>query len=194
MLFPDYKETKAVYHITSVNDLGKILKEGIKYDDKDTYLSKYLGFHKFIDSIKPLEIPDFVVREKAIFASLNFEETHKWHSHSVLLEIKINPEKCWIANENLANRIYEPFILKDIDRFNYADKYIKTEGEKMIEKYWKTSLSFTKNLELRNDCKKGYDAEVMIFHPIHPQEIKILAIVSDHRMMLIDDWEKVHHN
>ncbi|MFA5523813.1 MAG: hypothetical protein WDA24_05615 [Tissierellales bacterium] len=186
-LFPNYTETGHVYHIACITDLDSILKNGIKYKDKSTYRTMYLEFHKFISSLKPDSIPAWVRREKAIFASLNYNETHSWHSHTVLLSLKIDRDKCWIANENLANRIYEPFILKDVKSFEEAGNYVNKEGKKAIEDYWTTSLSFSENLIARRDKEEGYDAEVMIFHDIKPEDITILRIISDHKIMTVKE-------
>jgi len=188
VLYPDYTETGYVYHVAPITDLDKILKKGIKYDDKNTYLSKYLEFHKYIDSFKPDYIPDWVIREKAVFSSMNFHNNHCWHSHTVIMTVKINPDKCWIANENLANKLYEPFILKDTIGFECAYDYLKLNGESTLRDYWDTSVSFNDNLEIRKDKEAGYDAEVLIFHDISPEDIKPLFIVSDHHIMSIEQW------
>lgn len=189
MLFPDYNETKVVYHVASITELKKILKEGIKYNSKDTYKSKYYGFHKYLDYYKPNNIPNWVVREKAIFASLNFDENHTWHSHSVILGIKINPNRCWYANENYANEIYEPFILKDIEDFKCAKIFLRTYGKELVKRYWESSMDFFEGLKFENVKPSNYDSEIMIFHDILPNDIKILAIISDHKFMNPDKWK-----
>lgn len=147
----------------------------------------YLDFHKYISLLKPSNIPDWVKREKAIFASLNYSKEHSWHSHTVIMALKIDKDRCWVANENLANRIYEPFILKDIKSFKSAKEYLNKEGKRVINEYWNTSLSFNENLLMRRDKEKGYDAEVMIFHDINPEDITILRIISDHKIMTVKE-------
>ncbi|KNF07235.1 hypothetical protein CLPU_20c00110 [Gottschalkia purinilytica] len=190
MFFSDYKDTGYVYHVAAITDLKDILENGIKYNDKNTYIDKYLGFHKYIDSLKNEEIPHWVQREKAIYASMNYSTDHQWHSHSVVLGLKVNPSKCWIANESLANKIYEPFILQHIDMFSDARDYLDCHGERIIRKYWDTSLSFKDNLKLRKDRKEGYDEEVLIFHSIPPDDIKPIYIISDHEFTTIENWIK----
>ncbi len=190
MIFPDYEETRCVYHIISLIDLKKTLKDGIAYDDKITYHTKYDGFHEWIDRFKPSSIPHWVMRSKAIFASMNYSKDHSFHSHSAILAITINPERCWLANENCANQIYEPFVLQDIDEFSTCRNYLEKEGAELLRKYWDTSLSFKNNLEVRRDQQKNFDAEVLIFHPIEVKDIRITYIISDHRIMTIDDWKK----
>lgn len=191
MFFDDYSKTGRVYHVAPVNDLGKILTAGIKYDDKITYEHKYYDFHCFIDSLRPVYIPPWVERKKAIFATKNYRREPNFCSHSAVTALKIDPSKCWIANENRANQIYEPFILQKVDSLSDAEEYMKTEGKKSIEEYWRTSLSFEENLEKRLDLKDGYDAEVLIFHDVEPEDIEILYIVSDHRVMEFREWKKV---
>lgn len=188
MLYPDYTETGYVYHVAPITDLDKILKYGIKYDDKPSYEINYKEFHRYIDSFKPKHIPSWVVREKAIFSSLNFCENHCWHSHSAILAVKIEPDKCWIANENLANRLYEPFILKDTIGFSCANDYLALNGESTVKQYWNTSISFTDNLRVQKDKIDKYDAEVLIFHNIKPEDIKVLSIISDHKNMTTEQW------
>ncbi len=194
MLFEKYEKTGMVYHIAPIIDLGNILQNGIKYNDKNTYLSKYLDFHNYIDSLKPKSIPLWVQRKKAIFASLNFTNDHSFHSHSVIIGLRINPRKCWIANENLANEIYEPFILKDVKGFECAEKFIKNNGRQNIRKYWDTSLSFIDNLKYKKENEKGYDTEVLIFDNIKREDISIMKIVSDHKMMNVEEWKKLFLN
>ncbi len=191
MFFDDYSETGRVYHIAPINDLGKILADGIKHDDKITYEYKYYDFHRFIDSLKPAHIPPWVERKKAIFAAKNYRSEPNFCSHSVVMSLEIDPSKCWVANENRANQIYEPFILQGVGPLSGAGEYMKTEGKKSIKEYWGTSLSFEKNLEERMDLEEGYDAEVLIFHDIKPEDIEILYIVSDHRIMDFDEWKRV---
>ncbi len=190
MFFDDYLKTGKVYHIAPVNDLEKILLEGIKYDDKVTYEDKYCDFHCFIDNLKPPHIPSWVERKKAIFATMNYKDNPNFHSHTVVMALKINPEKCWIANENRANEIYEPFILQNIEWLKGAKKYIETKGKELINEYWETSLSFKENLKKRRDLREGYDAEVLILHTIEPKDIEILYVVSDHKVMDFDEWER----
>lgn len=191
MFFLDYTETNRVYHIISIIDINMALKNGIKYDDKRTYLSKYYKFHDYIDKYKNPNIPDWVIRKKAIFSSLNFAKNHKFHSHTVLLGIKVDPKKCWVANENLANQIYEPFILQSVDEYNKCKAYLDDKGGELLNKYWKTSCSFYDNLDRRLDKEKGYDAEVLIFHEIKPSDIEVLYVISDHRMMTKEEWKNL---
>ena len=188
MFFSDYEDTKYIYHVAPITDLKEILENGIKYNDKSTYLSKYLDFHKYIDNHKKADIPDWVKREHAIYATMNYPKDHDWHSHSVILGLKISPERCWIANESLANKIYEPFILKDVEMFNCAKAYLDKNGEDMCNKYWETSLSFLDNLKLRKDRVEHYDEEVLIFHDIKPEDITPIYIVSDHEFTTVEGW------
>ena len=191
MFFDDYSKTGKIYHIAPINDLGRILSDGIKYNDKITYEYKYYNFHRFIDSLKPGYIPDWVKREEAIFATKNYRREPNFCSHSVVTAFKVDPFKCWVADENRANQIYEPFVLQGVNLLKGAGEYMKTEGKKMIEEYWQTSLSFEENLRKRMDLKEGYDAEVLVFHDVEPENIEILYIVSDHRVMEFDEWKKV---
>ena len=190
MLFPDYEETGVIYHIISIIDLEKTLMDGITYDDKATYRSMYYKFHSMIDKEKPSFIPSWVIRRNAIFASMNFSKWHKFHSHSAVLGIKINEKRCWVANENYANQLYEPFVLKDTTEFSSCKTYLNTEGRELLRKYWETSLSFQDNLSQKIDEFKGIDAEVLIFHDIPPKDIQLLYIVSDHRMMTASEWKE----
>ena len=188
MFFKDYKDTGYIYHVAAITDLKEILESGIKYNDKETYESKYLDFHKYIDSYKTENIPKWVKREHAIYATMNYHKNHDFHSHSVVLGIKINPEKCWVASESLANKIYEPFILKEIDIFNCANDYLKKNGDNMCEEYWETSISFLENIKVRRDKNEKYDDEVLIFHDIKPEDIKPLYIVSDQEFTTVENW------
>ncbi len=191
MLFPDYKETKRVYHIASITDLEGILNKGIAFDDKATYETKYYAFHNLINQHRNETIPAWVDRSKAIFASMNYRSRPKFHSHTVVLSVAIKPERCWVANENKANQLYEPFIMSRAEPFKAAQHYLKDRGSKLLEKYWRTSLSFEENLLQRRDLKRGYDAEVLIFHPIPPEDIEILYIVSDHRRLKPHEWKEI---
>jgi len=190
MLFPDYSETQRVYHIVNIVDLEKVMDKGIRYDDKYTYEYQYFEFHDFIDKERTKKIPPWVVRKKAIFASMNFSESHYFHSHSAILAVKIDPKKCWVANENLANYIYEPFILQSMSEFEDCKTFLETEGKRIIKEYWNTSLSFEENLTVRRDREKGYDAEVLIFHDIKPDDLELLYIVSDHHFFTKEGFLK----
>ena len=191
MFFDDYTKTGVVYHIATINDLKKIIEEGIKYDDKVTYKTKYCDFHQFLDEQRHKEIPPWVKRHRAIFASMNYKNTPPFHSHSVVLAIKIDEERCWIANENRANQLYEPFVLKEIPQFSSASDYFNHKGAKLIKDYWGSSLSFKENLQKRYDQIEGYDAEVLILHSIPPENIEILYIISDHRVLTLQEWEDI---
>lgn len=193
ILFRDYTETKVVYHVVTITDLDHTLRYGIHFDDKKTYLSKYHEFHSFFDDRKPKHIPDWVIRSKAIFASMNFKPTHTWHSHSALLSIKVNENLCWICNENIANFLYEPLMLSHVAGFSAAKDFTVRNGDKIAEDYWKCSLSFKDNLRQRRDKKAGYDAEVLILHDIPPNDIQLLYIASDHRYMEANEWKSFFH-
>ncbi|QEK12963.1 hypothetical protein FQB35_11880 [Crassaminicella thermophila] len=191
MIFQDYEKTGVIYHIISLPDLKKALKYGIAFDDKVTYKTKYDGFHQLIDAQKPDWIPSWVIRSKSIFASINYPKNHKFHSHSAVLSIKIDPKRCWVANENYANQIYEPYMLQNVEEFYECKDYLKKEGKMLLKKYWETSLSFEENLKVRMDKIDGYDAEVLINHTIAPEDIEIKYIVSDHRMLNVEEWKKI---
>lgn len=190
MIFPDYSKTQCIYHIISIIDLKKTLKEGIAFDDKATYESKYLDFHNYIDKFKDVNIPNWVVRRKAIFGSMNFKDNHYFHSHTAVLKIKPNVDRCWIANENLANENYEPFILRDLDTVNQLSGYFENVGDDILRDYWSSSLSFIDNLKHRRDKTQGYDAEVLIFHDIKPEDIEVLFIRADHTVYSLEDFYK----
>ena len=189
MTFADYAEQGYVYHVISITDLGKTLKEGIRFDDKSTYKSKYMDFHSYFDRYKPSSIPDWVERKKAIFASISFKEGHTWHSHSAILRVRIQKQRCWVCNENLANFIYEPYILQYLEGFEHTREYMKENGRRFVEEYWENSLSYYDNLERRLDKKKGYDAEILIMHPIPPEDIECMYIVSDHQILSYKEWQ-----
>jgi len=194
MALVDCAEQGYAYHVINVIDLKKTLAEGIKFDDKSTYDSKYYDFHSYFDCYKPVTIPYWVERKKAIFASICFKEGHKWHSHSAILRIKISKERCWICNENLANFIYEPFILQNIEGFDNTKEYMRINGRKLAGRYWDNSFSYIDNLDRRYDKRRGYDAEVLIMHRIPPENIECLYIVSDHQMMSYKDWKEYFVN
>ncbi|MTI54495.1 hypothetical protein [Geosporobacter ferrireducens] len=189
MIFKDYQETGRIYHIISIHDLENILLHGIQFDGKLSYHTRYYEFHGMIDALKPEWVPSWVVRSKAIFGSLNYPDDHKFHSHTAILAIKIHPEKCWIANENYANQIYEPFVLQNLKEYAPCVQYLQTEGRELLLKYWNTSHSFTENLIHRYDQEERYDAEVLILHDIAPEDIELKYIISDHRMMNINAWK-----
>lgn len=189
MILMDSAEQSYVYHVVNIIDLKRTLQEGIRFDDKNTYDSKYIDFHTYLDLYKTKNIPDWVERKKAVFASICFKEGHKWHSHSAILKIKILNDMCWICNENLANFIYEPFILQDIEGFDNAREYIKANGKELVGRYWDNSLRYNDNLDKRYDKREGYDAEVLIMHSIPPENIECLYIVSDHQIMSYKDWK-----
>lgn len=188
MTFEDFSVTGALYHVVSIIDLEKTLAEGIHFDDKITYFDKYYDFHNYFDKYRTDNIPYWVVRKKAIFASMNFKEDHNWHSHTALLKVKVDTKKCWVCNENKANILFEPFILQNIKGFEEAKKFIEEKGAKMVEEYWLDSLSMDENMRVRRDKEKGYDAEVLIFHDIPPEDIECLFIISDHSIMSPDKW------
>lgn len=190
MLFPDYTETGLVYHIINLNDLKEVAAEGIRYDHKSSYDERYIDFHAFLNQFRTPKIPLWVDRTKAIFASLNYSDNHIFHSHSMLLAFRVDPAKCWVANENRANEVYEPFVLQNTDGFSQASQYFKSRGRYIITEYWQTSLSFSDNLAQRRDRLDGYDAEVLIFHDIRPEDIHCIAIVSDHRIMTVEQWKR----
>lgn len=194
MMFNDFTKTNMVYHVVNINDLSLILKNGIKFNDKNSYRQKYLEFHKFIDNYKPSYYPSWVIRQKAIFASLNYKKNHHFHSHSIILGVKINQDRCFIANENLVNQIYEPFILKDDCEFKFMKEYIETIGINSIRDYWNTSLSFKENLKLRRDNLSNYDAEVLVFHEILPEDISPIALITDHKYIPYNNIKYVYSN
>jgi len=188
MSFIGIAEQGYVYHVINIIDLEKTLREGIRFDDKNTYLNKYIDFHKYFDLYKPEGIPVWVERKKAIFASMSFKDGHSWHSHSAILRLRISQDRCWVCNENLANFIYEPFILQSLEYFEGTREYMRLYGQAFVGKYWSSSLSYKENLQIRHDIKEGYDAEILIMHPIPPEDIECLYIVSDHQIMSFREW------
>lgn len=190
MMLEDCSEQGYAYHVVNIIDLGKTLAEGIKYDDKPTYDSKYYDFHSYFDYYRPAAIPGWVERKKAIFASIGFKEGHKWHSHSAVLKIKIQNDRCWICNENLANFIYEPYILQNMEGFGDIREYMRVNGRAFVEEYWEHSLSYKNNLNIRYDKREGYDAELLIMHKVPPEDIECLYIISDHQIMSYKEWQE----
>ena len=189
-IFLDYKNTNRVYHILALKDLDKALRYGISYDDKLTHKTKYGGFHDFINEHKTSNVPPWVDRRRAIFASLNFPTTHYFHSHSAILSLKINEDRCWVANENLANTLYEPLALRDTIGFEYCSQYLKTSGARIAREYWESSLSFNENIALRKDKEVGFDAEVLISHFVPSEDIQVIYICSDHNRVSVGEFKK----
>lgn len=189
MSFIECAEPGFAYHVVNIIDLERTLLEGIKFDDKNTYKSKYIDFHKYFDQFKPESIPHWVERKSSIFASIRFRDGHSWHSHSAILRIKILKHRCWVCNENLANFIYEPFILQSLDGFSNTREYMRNNGKDLVEEYWNNSLSYNDNLQKRYDKREGYDAEILIMHHIPPENIECLYIVSDHQIMSYKQWQ-----
>lgn len=194
MFFKDYEETKVVYHIVSLEELEKCLKEGINYNDKCTYNAKYKNFHQYFDMYKNDNIPQWVERKKAVFASLNFDNSHKWHSHTAILKLTIDESMCWICNENIANFLYEPIALMNMEGFYEAKEYIENNVERVVRDYWKNSCSFKENKIHRYDFNEGYDAEVLILHHIPAKNIECCKIISDHKMMNFSEWKEFFRN
>ena len=188
MAFENSSLTGALYHVVSIMDLKKTLAEGIRYDDKLTYLNKYYDFHNYFDKYKTDNIPFWVERRKAIFASMYFNESHNWHSHTALLKIQADIKKCWVCNENKANPLFEPFILQHIQCFGKAKDFINKNGPNMVKEYWKDSLSLEENMKVRRDKENGYDAEVLIFQDIPPENIQCICIISDHDIIPPGKW------
>lgn len=125
---------------------------------------------------------------------MNFKDDHTWHSHSALLSIKINEDLCWVCNENIANFLYEPLILKDIKGLEAAQKFLDRHGQSAAVDYWESSCSFKENLVKRKDKETGYDAEVLILQDIPPENIKVLYIASDHRFLKVREWKEFFEN
>jgi hypothetical protein len=190
MMLEDCSEQGYAYHVVNIVDLEKTLAEGISYDDKPTYESKYYDFHSYFDYYRLAAIPGWVERKKAIFASICFKEGHKWHSHSAVLKVRIQKDRCWVCNENLANFIYEPFILQHMEEFGDIREYMRVNGRVFVEEYWKHSLSYKDNLNIRCDKKEGYDAELLIMHQVPPEHIECLYIISDHQVKSYKEWQE----
>ncbi len=191
MYFPDYKETGQVYHIIPIQDVSRAMEQGISFDDKASYLNRYVKFHEFMDQYRPGWLPSWVVRRKAIFATMNYRSSPSFHSHSAILAISVDPKLCWVANESRANQLYEPFILQDTKNLGNAKHYLETKGVQSIKEYWETSLSFEENLLKRRDLTENYDAEVLIMDRIPPESIEIRYIVSDHRLLTPAQWKDI---
>lgn len=189
-LFDDYFNTKKIYHIISLHDLRTALTKGISYHDKITFDTKYKGFHSTIQQEKLQKVPAWVRRDQAIFASINYVQKHHFHADSVVLGLKIDEERCWVANEDLANKIYAPFVLKDIVEYNDAISYMNSEAKDLLKDYWETSLSFIDNLTYRYDLRKDYNAEVLVLHPILPEDIDVEYIISGHYVVKPEEWKE----
>lgn len=186
MFFNDYLDTKVVYHVIPIISLGDVLKNGLKVGECCSV--NYYEFNKYYDRIRPQTIPKWVSRGDAIYGSMNFRSDHSWHSHSAILALRIDEERCWIGNENLANVLYEPFILRGTKIFKDAETLIRTKGDEFALKYWVNSMSFKDNLRIRLDLKSHFDAEVLIMHDIPPTDIDVIKLVSDHKLMSINEW------
>lgn len=189
MLFKDYTQTGYIYHLIDINEYGNIIKNGILLEENSVN-NKYKLLNNFLDKYRVNNIPKWVKRGIAIFASMNYDKHHNFHSHSVLLGIKIDEDKCWIANEKLANSIYEPLVLSQVDDLSFIKKYIHNEGTQIAKMYWNSSLSFKENKLLRVDKDSGYDAEVLVFHNIFPEAIVPLYIITDSKMYPFEEWKK----
>lgn len=121
---------------------------------------------------------------------MNFKDGHLWHSHTAILEIKVDEKSCWVCNENIANFIYEPFILQQMEQFPEAKSFMALNGINKVGEYWDSSLSFEDNLSERRDRKRGYDAEVLVMHHIPPGNLRCVRIISDHQNMTYEQWKE----
>ncbi|TZE81708.1 hypothetical protein [Calorimonas adulescens] len=192
MLFPDYDETHLLYHIASISDLKTIFKYGLRFNRRLSYKGKYHDFHRFMDKNRTMNVPGWVMREKAVFASLNFKDCQVWHSHSAILSVRINEDYCWVANENTANYLYEPFILNHIPGFASLSDFLYNKGKEIAKEYWENSMSFKEYLLKKSCLGSDYDAEVLMMNDIKPNDIKLLAIITDHRIVTIDELNQTY--
>ena len=84
--------------------------------------------------------------------------------------------------------MFEPFILQHIQCFGKAKDFINKNGPNMVKEYWKDSLSLEENMKVRRDKENGYDAEVLIFQDIPPENIQCICIISDHDIIPPGKW------
>lgn len=192
MLFPDYDNTHRLYHVACISDLRHIFKNGLRFSQRLSYRSKYLSFHEFMDKYRTQNVPDWVMRKRALFASINYKDDQVWHSHSAILSIKVNNEYCWVANENTANFLYEPFLLKNIPGFASLYDFLYNKGKEIAKDYWFNSMSFKDYLSKRGTLNTDYDAEVLIMKDIKPVDIELLAVVADHRIVTVDKLNQTY--
>ncbi len=175
-----------------ISDLKSIFNGGLKFDRRSSYANKYLSFHEFMDKNRTGNVPEWVMRKRSLFASINYREDQIWHSHSAILAIKVNEDRCWVADENTANFLYEPFILKNISGFASLSDFLYNKGKEIAEDYWLRSMSFKDYLSKRKPVGSDYDAEVLIMSDIKPADIELLAIVTDHRIITVDAFNKTY--
>ncbi len=192
MLFTDYSDTKRLYHIVCISDLKYIFEDGLRFSKRLSYKDKYQSFHEFMDIYRTENVPEWVVRKRALFASLNYKDNQIWHSHSAILSIKVDTDCCWVANENTANFLYEPFVLKTIHQFASLNDFLYNKGKEIAEDYWLNSMCLMDYLGKRKSVGDKYDAEVLIMKDIKPADINLIAIVTDHRIIPMDAFYQTY--
>jgi len=74
--------------------------------------------------------------------------------------------------------------------FTHTREYMRDNGRLLVEEYWNNSLSYCENLKKRVDKREGYDAEILIMHPIPPENVECMYIVSDHQIMNYKEWQE----
>lgn len=145
-----------------------------------------------MDKYRTRNLPDWVMRKRALFASINYKDDQVWHSHSAILSIKVDEDYCWVANENTANFLYDPFVLKNISGFASLYDFLYNKGKGIAKDYWLNSMSFKDYLSKRDTLSTDYDVEVLIMKDIKPVDIELLAVVADHRIVTLDELNQTY--
>lgn len=170
------------YHVSPTKLRGGILNSGLV--PNGTPDKELITASKTIDKYKPASIPAWVARKKAIYLHPeidNFFLADKTiNSGCDLYVANINPEKCWIGSYGIGGACLATPLL-------YKKHPLSVEDNKEIEHYaklyWKYSCSLVEYLTqnkrvVAKNKKYGLD-EILVFHPLKSEDIKLIGYWTD---------------
>lgn len=146
-IFPDFEETGLIYHYTRIENLPGIFQKGLipRYKNGDDYQTIYEAHYRH----RPDYIPDWVDPRRCIFGAMN-----RKRGPTIAIGIRAEKqivERTWAALSIFSDFVYGPREAGYFDTEELTEYYHRVVEPTCSGAYWKLSMSFTQNLQLRLD-------------------------------------------
>ena len=186
--FPDFEETRLIYHGTRTEHLPSIMVQGLlpaaAPDPEDQHHTIYEALHRR----RPASIPEWVDPRRCVFGYMNkkrfgiAEEVIDGRVTGGILGIRVTPpimQQIWTGIVRFSDWLYCPDEAGYFDTDARAAYYRETLEPVVAEAYWKTSMSFEDNLQIRHDhllYTQGYFELLICLDLIDPSVLSLQGL------------------
>ena len=188
-MYPDFEETGLLYHWTDPVRLPSIFTNGLRANHPDHVNPEenYSRIYEVMWKHRPDDVPDWVDPRHCVFAVMNHrrpDDEKAPGGKPVVAHVGISvtdeiARRSWVAHTAFADWVYHPEAAGYFDTPERTAFYNDFVEPTCARAYWRTSLSFERNLVVRHDhlqWQVGYVEVLICMDPVPPERLSLESV------------------